>query len=153
MSYSCFTAAGLGIRGRPQGQERFGSGPGEAEPTVQPGQAEQLPGLRPVADHLQAGAVNVGPMSSADQRAESGGVEFVAYRQNWGEDRVHLHDENGELFSVPAGWTDVAPVDPFAVIADGRCPFTVDGLLALADLIGRLRSFPAADAAVKKIMP
>jgi hypothetical protein len=64
--------------------------------------------------------------------------EFVAYRQNWGEDRVHLHDENGELFCVPAGWTDVAPADPFAVIADDRCPFTVDGLLALADLIGRL---------------
>jgi uncharacterized protein DUF5372 len=50
--------------------------------------------------------------------------EFVAYRQNWGEDRVHLHDENGELFSLPAGWTDVAAADPFVVIADGGCPFT-----------------------------
>jgi hypothetical protein len=79
--------------------------------------------------------------------------EFVAHRQNWGEDRVHLHDENGELFSLPAGWTDVAPADPFAVIADGRCPFTVDGLLALADLISRLRSLPASDAAVKEITP
>ena len=38
--------------------------------------------------------------------------EFVAHRQNWGEDRVHLHDEDGELFSLPAGWTDVAPADP-----------------------------------------
>ena len=28
--------------------------------------------------------------------------EFVVYRQNWGEDRVHLHDENGRLFSLPA---------------------------------------------------
>ena len=26
--------------------------------------------------------------------------EFVAHRQNWGEDRVHLHDEDGELFSL-----------------------------------------------------
>src|SRR5262245_42960747 len=34
--------------------------------------------------------------------------EFVAHRQNWGEDRVHLHNENGVLFSLPAGWTDVA---------------------------------------------
>jgi Family of unknown function (DUF5372) len=42
---------------------------------------------------------------------------FVAYRQNWGEDRVHLHDENGQLFSLPAGWTDVAAADPFVVIA------------------------------------
>ena len=68
--------------------------------------------------------------------------EFVAHRQNWGEDRVHLHDENGDLFSLPAGWTDVAAQDSFVVIAAGRCPFTVDGLLALADLIGRLRSLP-----------
>jgi hypothetical protein len=45
------------------------------------------------------------------------------------------------------------PADPFAVIAGGRCPFTVDGLLALADLIGRLRSLPAGDAAVKRITP
>jgi hypothetical protein len=39
--------------------------------------------------------------------------EFVVHRQNWGEDRVHLHDENGVLFSLPAAWTDVAPVDLF----------------------------------------
>ena len=64
----------------------------------------------------------------------------MAHRQNWGEDRVHLHDENGVLFSLPAGWTDVEPADLFAVIADGRCPFTIDGLLALANLNGRLRS-------------
>ena len=79
--------------------------------------------------------------------------EFVAHRQNWGEDRVHLHDENGVLFSLPAGWTDVVPAGPFVVIADGRYPFTVDGLLALADLIGRLRSLPADGEAVKKITP
>jgi hypothetical protein len=79
--------------------------------------------------------------------------EFVAYRQNWGEDRVHLHDENGELFSLPAGWTDVAPADPFVVIAAGRCPFTTAGLLAVADLIGRQRSRRESDGAVKKITP
>ena len=60
--------------------------------------------------------------------------EFVAYRQNWGEDRVHLHDGNGQLFSPPAGWTDVAAADPFVVVAAGRCAFTADGLLAVADL-------------------
>ena len=46
------------------------------------------------------------------------------------------------LFCLPAGWTDVASADPFVVTADGRCPFTVGGLLALADLIDRLRSQP-----------
>jgi hypothetical protein len=79
--------------------------------------------------------------------------EFVAHRQNWGEDRVHLHDENGVLFSLPAGWTDVAAADPFVVIADGRCPFTAGGLLALADLVDRLRSLTASGETVKQITP
>ena len=66
--------------------------------------------------------------------------EFVGYRQNWGEDRVCLHDENGRLFSLPAAWTDAAAEDPFVMIAAGRCPFTADGLLAVADLIDRFRA-------------
>ena len=66
--------------------------------------------------------------------------EFVAHRQNWGEDRVHLHDENGQLFSLPAGWTHVAAADPFVVIAAGRCAFTADGLLAVADPVDRFRA-------------
>jgi Family of unknown function (DUF5372) len=77
--------------------------------------------------------------------------EFVAHRHNWGEDRVHLHDADGVLFSLPAGWTDVVPADPFVVIAAGRCPFTAAGLLGLADLTGRLRSQRAGDQAVKRI--
>ena len=66
--------------------------------------------------------------------------EFVEHRQNWGEDGVCLRDEEGELFSLLAGWTDVAAVDPFTVIAAGRCPFTTDGLLAVADLVDRFRA-------------
>jgi hypothetical protein len=79
--------------------------------------------------------------------------EFVVHRQNWGEDRVHLHDEDGQLFSLPAGWTDVVPLDPFVVIAAGRCPFTTDGLLGVADLIDRFRARGDDDRAVKAIMP
>ena len=79
--------------------------------------------------------------------------EFVAYRQNWGEDRVHLHDADGQLVSLPAGWTDVAAPDPFVVMAAGRCPFTIDGLLALADLADGLRAQRDSTEAVKKIMP
>ena len=66
--------------------------------------------------------------------------EFVEHRQNWGEDRVCLRDGDGELFSLLAGWTDVAAVDPFTVIAAGRCPFTTDDLLAVADLVDRFRA-------------
>ena len=79
--------------------------------------------------------------------------EFVVYRQNWGEDRVHLHGETGELFSLPAGWTDVALADPFVVVAGGRCPFTTEGLLALAGLIDRFRSQAEGGTAVKRITP
>ena len=79
--------------------------------------------------------------------------EFVARRQNWGEDRVHLHDVDGALFSLPAGWTDVAPIDPFVAIAAGRCPFTIAGLLGLAELIDRLRGQSARDQTVKEITP
>ena len=57
------------------------------------------------------------------------------------------------MFSLPAAWTDVAPADPFVVIAAGRCPFTTAGLLALADLIDRLRAQRYGDRAVKKITP
>jgi hypothetical protein len=79
--------------------------------------------------------------------------EFVAYRQNWGEDRVHLHDENGQLFSLPARWTDAAAADPFVVVAAGRAPFTMAGLLALAGLVDQLRAQRDGSKAVKKIMP
>ena len=57
------------------------------------------------------------------------------------------------MFSLLAGWTDAAVVDPFTVIAAGRCPFATDGLLALADLIDRLRGQPGGEQAVREIMP
>ena len=79
--------------------------------------------------------------------------EFVAYRQNWGEDRVHLHDEDGQLFSLPAAWTDAAAADPFVAVAAGRAPFSTAGLLALAGLVDRLRAQRDGTEAVKKIMP
>jgi Family of unknown function (DUF5372) len=75
--------------------------------------------------------------------------ELAEHRLNWGEDRVWLRGGNGELFSLPAGWTDAVAPDPFTVIAAGRCPFTTDDLLAVADLAGRLR----ARQDVKTIMP
>ncbi|WP_082871035.1 DUF5372 family protein [Nocardia terpenica] len=79
--------------------------------------------------------------------------EFVEHRLNWGEDRVSMRDEQGVLFSLPAGWTDVPAPDPFVVIAEGRCPFTTPGLLELAELIDRLRAQPKPDIAVDEISP
>ena len=79
--------------------------------------------------------------------------EFVAHRQNWGEEIVISTMRTVSCSPMPAGWTDVAPADPFVVIAAGRCPFTTGGLLAVADLIDRLRSQPDSDKAVKRITP
>jgi hypothetical protein len=47
----------------------------------------------------------------------------------------------------------VAAADPFVVVSGGRCPFTVSGLLAVAELIDRLRAQRDADEAVKRITP
>ncbi|MCE7003122.1 Y4bD/Y4pK family protein [Kibdelosporangium philippinense] len=65
--------------------------------------------------------------------------EFVARRNNWGEDRVCFHDERGELKSLPTAWTDVVEPDPFVVMAAGRSPFRIQDLLALADVLASLR--------------
>jgi hypothetical protein len=79
--------------------------------------------------------------------------EFIEHRNNWGEDRVCLRGGNGELFSLPAAWTDAVTPDPFTVIAAGRCPFTTDDLLAVADLAARSRARRDDAQGVKKIMP
>ena len=69
-------------------------------------------------------------------------LEFVKRRRNWDADRVYVYDDGGELVSLPAEWTDVAAEDPFVVIAAGRCPFRVEDLLKLADLVDRAIRVP-----------
>jgi len=64
-----------------------------------------------------------------------------------------MRDEDGRLFSLPAAWTDAAAVDPFVGIAAGRCPFTLNGLLAVADLIDDLRAGGEGHRAVKTNTP
>jgi Family of unknown function (DUF5372) len=65
-------------------------------------------------------------------------LEFVKRRRNWRQDLVYVLDPAGRLVTLPVQWTDLAPVDPFLVVAAGRCRFTVAGLLGLADLVRRL---------------
>jgi hypothetical protein len=69
-------------------------------------------------------------------------LEFVKRRRNWDADRVYVYDDGGELVSLPVEWTDVVAEDPFVVIAAGRCPFRVEDLRELADLVERLRCQP-----------
>jgi hypothetical protein len=64
---------------------------------------------------------------------------FVDRRHTWEEDRVALLGDDGLVFSLPAAWTDIDPVDEFVAQADGRCPFTLASLRALAETIGVIR--------------
>lgn len=65
-------------------------------------------------------------------------LEFVKRRNNWRADRVYVRDDTGGLVSLPAEWTDAVPEDPFVVVASGRAPFHLVGLLALAELVASL---------------
>ena len=65
-------------------------------------------------------------------------LEFVKRRHNWRADRVYVRDDAGLLASLPAEWTDAVPEDPFVVVASGRAPFHLEGLLALAELVASL---------------
>ena len=77
-------------------------------------------------------------------------LEFVKRRNNWRADRVYVRDDGGALVSLPAEWTDVVVEDPFVVVAGGRAPFHLEGLLALTELVCSLVAGPgsAADGAV-----
>jgi hypothetical protein len=48
---------------------------------------------------------------------------------------VYVRDGAGESVSLPAEWTDAVPDDPFVVVAGGRAPFHLDGLLSLSELV------------------
>ena len=78
-------------------------------------------------------------------------LEFVKRRKNWRADRVYVFDESGHLESLPAEWTDVAPVDAFVAAAAGRSAFRTSDLLELADRLDQLRS--AGPAGVQPKMP
>jgi hypothetical protein len=59
----------------------------------------------------------------------------VIVKQLWGEERVTFERPDGTLGSVPIGWTDMGPPDPYLSLGRGRSHFRVEDLLVLADLI------------------
>jgi hypothetical protein len=65
--------------------------------------------------------------------------EVVTVRNNWGENRVHYHDERGRLVSIPTPWTSLGAEDPFVVVAAGRACMRVADLIRLAEIIERSR--------------
>jgi len=81
--------------------------------------------------------------------------EFVKRRKNWRADRVHFFDAAGELASPPAEWTEVVAADPFVVVAAGRSPFHIAGLLELSELVVRMAAGRSSGGAssVKRTVP
>jgi uncharacterized protein DUF5372 len=71
--------------------------------------------------------------------------DLVVRQHTWAEDRVFFVGDDGQLRSVPAGWSDVIPEDPFVVVAAGRSPLRVADLLALACLVEDLGSTLTSD--------
>ena len=59
-------------------------------------------------------------------------------KQLWGEERVTIELEDSSLLSIPIGWTDFHPPDPYLSIGDGRARFRVEDLLILVDLVNVL---------------
>ena len=52
--------------------------------------------------------------------------EFAATARTGARNRVHLHDENGQLLLTASSVerTDAVAADPFVVVAPGRAPFS-----------------------------
>lgn len=71
--------------------------------------------------------------------------ELVAYKSAWGENRVYFYNEQQQLTTIPASWTDVIATDPFVAVSAGRAVFRADDLLELAALIRRLSSNGGGD--------
>ncbi|MHC4473133.1 MAG: DUF5372 family protein [Planctomycetota bacterium] len=61
--------------------------------------------------------------------------EVVMERHCWGEHRVFFYGPEGDLTSLPAGWTDLVGPDPFVAISAGRACFRPVDLLRLALLV------------------
>ncbi len=65
---------------------------------------------------------------------------MVGFAHTWGEHRVFFRETGDQrVRSLPASWTDVEEPDAFVVVAAGRSLFRPEDLLALADLLDRLR--------------
>jgi hypothetical protein len=81
--------------------------------------------------------------------------ELLNCRFNWGEQRVQFRDEQGQVFLLPASWTDVVAADPFVVMAAGRSPFRAIDLIELAVMLNRLQSDhgEVGHTSVKEIAP
>jgi hypothetical protein len=62
-------------------------------------------------------------------------LRLVVRKWLWGEERVTVELPDGTYRSMPVGWTDNAPVDPYLGLGAGRSLFRVEDLIELARLV------------------
>jgi hypothetical protein len=75
--------------------------------------------------------------------------ELIGYAHTWGEHRVFFREDHARpTISLPASWTDVQGMDPFATVAAGRSRFRVDDLLQLVQIVRELEA-----RSVREILP
>jgi hypothetical protein len=74
---------------------------------------------------------------------------LVTHRHNWGEARVYYHDDEGRVCGVPVQWTNLAPADPFVVMAAGRSAFRLADLVELSRLLEHLTLVRTGPGGVK----
>ena len=60
-------------------------------------------------------------------------------KELYGQDRVTFELPDGSCRSVPTGWTDFAPPDPYLTVGGGRARFRIEDLLALVDLLAGVK--------------
>lgn len=64
----------------------------------------------------------------------------IGLRYNRYGTRLLLRVDDGSVYSVPRQWTDLVAQDPEIALSEGRGLLRVADLLALADLVERLRN-------------
>ncbi|MGZ9105801.1 MAG: DUF5372 family protein [Rhodoplanes sp.] len=64
--------------------------------------------------------------------------ELIRRHSHWGENRVVYVGEDGRLRTISAVLTDIAAVDEFRRVADGKAAFRTVDLLTLCDLLDQL---------------
>jgi hypothetical protein len=61
---------------------------------------------------------------------------LVIAKQLWGRIASTFERPDGSFHSVPVGWTDFVPADPYLSVGRGRSYFLLEDLRALATLVG-----------------
>jgi len=70
------------------------------------------------------------------------GQQFVrvAERSSRHGDRVWYEAADGSVATIPLAWTDLATLEPFLALAEGKAHFRPEDLMELAELVAALRS-------------